>query len=691
MNIQNDELKLLIEELEAIRQSALDLEAEVLPRAQTLHPTYTQSARNLLHYLALRRHELRPLQKRLSALGLSSLGRTESHVLASVDRVLETLHHLAGIPPTPQVDAPPVNGFEEGAALLEQHTEALLGPTPDNRVTRIMVTMPTEAADDPAVIAQLLSHGMNCMRINCAHDDAAKWRRMIEHLRRAEQALGLKCRIMMDLAGPKLRTGQIEPGEQVIRWKPRRNRLGQVTAPARIWLFPKGDSSGVSAPADACVPVSGPWLKRLQTGDRIGFVDARGSRRVLRVVASEGCGRWAEAIQTAYVIPGTILRVRKRNRKVQSKPAVHETKLGAFPALEQVLELQEGDLLILTNGDVPGRPAQRGPNGAVMRPAQIGCTLPAIFADVRAGQSIWFDDGRIGGTIESVETGRIHVRIVQARVRGERLRADKGINLPESVLSSPGLTEKDIKDLPFIAAHADMVGYSFVRTPADVEALEARLQELGGKNLGIVLKIETRLHALAVRWRDDRARRPGHRVRLRAAGGGAGADPLDLRSRPCAGHLGHAGVGERRERRSGDARGSLGCREQPARRMCDAEQRAAHHPGRADFGEHPPPYGRTPAEETRDAPPARVGPPLPLLNLVCTCAHGPILPTANLRPRRNGQEEPHRENDRPDRAAPVGSGSRLKQLVAPLAQFRLKTRICVRNKSAPSLDFCDHN
>ncbi len=492
MNIQNDELKLLIEELEAIRQSALDLEAEVLPRAQMLHPTYTQSARNLLHYLALRRHELRPLQKRLSAFGLSSLGRTESHVLASADRVLETLHHLAGIPPAPRTAEPPVNGFEEGTALLEQHTEALLGPTPDNRVTRIMVTMPTEAADDPAVIAQLLSHGMNCMRINCAHDDAAKWRRMIEHLRRAEQALGLKCRIMMDLAGPKLRTGQIEPGEQVIRWKPRRNRLGQVTDPARIWLFPKGDSSGAPAPADACVPVSGPWLKRLRTGDRIGLVDARGSRRTLRVVASEGCGRWAEAIQTAYVIPGTILRVRKRNRKVQSKPAFHETKLGAFPALEQVLELQEGDLLILTNGDVPGRPAQRGPNGVVMRPAQIGCTLPAIFADVRAGQSIWFDDGRIGGMIESVETGRIHVRIVQARVRGERLRADKGINLPESVLSSPGLTEKDIKDLPFIATHADMVGYSFVRTPADVEALEARLQELGGKNLGIVLKIETR-------------------------------------------------------------------------------------------------------------------------------------------------------------------------------------------------------
>lgn len=492
MNVQNDELKLLIQELEAIRRSALELAAAALPRAAALHPTYTQSARNLLHYLALRRQELRPLQKRLSALGLSSLGRTEAHVLASMDRVLETLHHLAGIPFVPRAAVPPVNGFEEGRDLLDQHTEALLGPPPGNRVTRIMVTMPTAAADDPSLIAQLLANGMDCMRINCAHDDAKKWRRMIQHLRKAEKALGRKCRIMMDLAGPKLRTGPIEPGEQVVRWKPRRNRLGQVTAPARIWLFPEDVTTVPPASAAACVPVSGPWLKRLRTGDHIRFVDARGSRRTLRVAASEGCGRWAEADRTAYVIPGTILRVPKRAGKARTKPAFHEVRIGTLPALEQVLELKEGDSLILTKGDVPGRPAQRGPNGAVLRPAQIGCTLPAIFADVRAGQSIWFDDGRIGGTIESVEQERIQVRIVQARFHGEKLRADKGINLPESVLHAPGLTEKDIADLPFVAAHADMVGYSFVRTPADVEALEARLKELGGKQLGIVLKIETR-------------------------------------------------------------------------------------------------------------------------------------------------------------------------------------------------------
>ncbi len=56
----------------------------------------------------------------------------------------------------------------------------------------------------------------------------------------------------------------------------------------------------------------------------------------------------------------------------------------------------------------------------------------------------------------------------------------------------PALTEKDISVLPFIVAHADIIGYSFVRSAADVDELEARLQRLGGAHLGIVLKIETR-------------------------------------------------------------------------------------------------------------------------------------------------------------------------------------------------------
>src|SRR5262249_52872996 len=59
-------------------------------------------------------------------------------------------------------------------------------------------------------------------------------------------------------------------------------------------------------------------------------------------------------------------------------------------------------------------------------------------------------------------------------------------------LRLPALTAKDLEDLKFIVRHADLVGYSFVRTPEDVTQLQKHLRDLGGESLGIILKIETR-------------------------------------------------------------------------------------------------------------------------------------------------------------------------------------------------------
>jgi pyruvate kinase len=121
--------------------------------------------------------------------------------------------------------------------------------------------------------------------------------------------------------------------------------------------------------------------------------------------------------------------------------------------------------------------------------------VPEIFADLRVGDAIWFDDGRIGGRIQAVAEKRIEVAITHARPAGEKLTAGKGINLPDSQLRLPALTAKDVDDLAFVARHADIVGYSFVRQATDVYDLQARLAELGGHHLGIVLKIEARGNA----------------------------------------------------------------------------------------------------------------------------------------------------------------------------------------------------
>jgi len=91
-----------------------------------------------------------------------------------------------------------------------------------------------------------------------------------------------------------------------------------------------------------------------------------------------------------------------------------------------------------------------------------------------------------------VEKERVLVRITQDHLKPMKLRADKGINLPESDLHLSAMTAKDIEDLSFIAQHADIVALSFVNSAQDVELLQQYLQNLGGRQLAIVLKIETR-------------------------------------------------------------------------------------------------------------------------------------------------------------------------------------------------------
>ncbi len=192
-----------------------------------------------------------------------------------------------------------------------------------------------------------------------------------------------------------------------------------------------------------------------------------------------------EATQTAYVVPGTVLR---HEREGDDRDGL----VGDIPPIENALVLKQGDQLILTRDLEPGHPATRDSAGQVLTPARIGCAIPEVFDSIRSGESIWFDDGKIGGVVETVEPDRILVGITRMRLCGEKLRADKGINLPESNFRLPALTAEDLEDLIFVAQHADVVELSFANSGEDVESLQSNLARLGGRSPAIVLKIETR-------------------------------------------------------------------------------------------------------------------------------------------------------------------------------------------------------
>ena len=228
-------------------------------------------------------------------------------------------------------------------------------------------------------------------------------------------------------------------------------------------------------------------------GERIGgavFVASilRDSERAFEIVDATDHGCWTEAKKTAYVVPGTVLW---RARGIAEGEAL-KAVVGELPPVENAIFLKQGDLLVLTKDLYPGRSATYDGDGRLLTSAIVGCTIPEVFDDVRSGESIWFDDGKIGGVIEKVEEKRIHVRITQARLRGEKLRSDKGINLPETDLHLAAMTAKDLEDLTFTAEHADVVELSFANTARDVELLQEHLAHLSDRQPAVVLKIETR-------------------------------------------------------------------------------------------------------------------------------------------------------------------------------------------------------
>ncbi len=495
----------LLLRLDAVRDFALLLEEELRPEIEAAHPDFRVSARNLAHYLALRHFDLSVLQERLVELGLSSLEDIEAHTLSGIDAVRRALALMAdgAVPPEPD-PAPPVDR-RGGRRRLAANAAELLGPEPEGRDVRVMVTLPAEAARDADFVRELVAAGMDCARINCAHDDPSVWAGMVEHVHAASAELGRPCRIFMDLAGPKLRTGPLEPGPRVVHWRPRRDLRGRPVAPARILFHAPGGEEAEDASTcvgepevepDAVLPVDAAWLARAREGDVVAFEDTRGKKRHVVLVSCRAGRCWGECWKTAYLETGTELVLLRGEARTE----VARGEVGELAPAEVPLVLEIGDTLILHRDPRPGAPAVRAPDGTVIRPAHVSCTMPEVFHQVTPGQVVRFDDWKCEGVVRRVTPEEMEIEITLAPPGGAKLRADKGINFPQAQLRVPALTDKDRADLDFVVRHAHLVGLSFVNDPDDVRALQRELDARGGDDVGIVLKIETQRGYRQLPW-----------------------------------------------------------------------------------------------------------------------------------------------------------------------------------------------
>lgn len=111
------------------------------------------------------------------------------------------------------------------------------------------------------------------------------------------------------------------------------------------------------------------------------------------------------------------------------------TTIAGIPPLPRRLSLAAGDGLVLTTDLTPVRPPEPG------QAARIGCTLPEAVAAMRLGDPVLLDDGAITGQVASVRPGEATLQILWTKPGGQRLGAQKGINLPNTVLPLTALTE----------------------------------------------------------------------------------------------------------------------------------------------------------------------------------------------------------------------------------------------------------
>lgn len=481
MNVA-DKLEYLINQIKLLVENAMQLREQFSVQLSQVHPDYKTSAVNLVDYLALRQFDMRELQEELSQLGMSSLGRCEAHVLASLHQVLKLLHSLLQ-KELPEESTDDWLSFHQSKKLLTQATEKLLNEKPASREVRIMVTLPDEAAENYDLVHNMMLAGMDAARINCSHGNEIIWTHIIQNVKKAASQLNKKCAIMMDLSGPKLRTGKLSNRLQILKLSPKKNQFGQILQSAEIWLLPSGEKSENQTVSSSYIQMDISWLQKIQTNDTILFKDKRGKLRKLKIIAQTQESFQANCDSTAYIDTTTVF-------KIKGKKNHHTSPQGIFGQAQPLL-LKMGEILELHKKEILGENAQIDEVGNVISFAKISCQMPEIFDLAKEGEPVKLNDGKIEGIIQQITPETIRIKITLASENGSSLNEEKGINFPETNITLPRLTDKDLKDLDFICQNADLLALSFVHTSEDVQNLIQEIQKRKAHHLGIILKIET--------------------------------------------------------------------------------------------------------------------------------------------------------------------------------------------------------
>jgi pyruvate kinase len=492
-------------EIESLRTSLNTIYIDVIKNAESAQIKFPLTAKarenacsrdNLLSYIALREHDLSDLQLNLAEHGLSSLGRLESQVLVSIERVIMNL----GLPPHESSCLCKPN-FTDARLTLAKRSQLLLGRTREGRETRIMVTLDSSNIHQPELLELLLRNGMDIARINCAHDSRKEWKMLIDAIRHAEERLaqrgkgvGRRCRIIMDLAGPKIRTGPMETEVRPLKISVPKDSQGKPLRFMEGFLDSEVDETqrvenliGVPPTFVISIPQKqSAGLATLKLGEKISFKDSRDRFRTMIVLEVVSPTRIRVGFErTVYL---------KEGLELHSDLSGSSFTVGPIKPQPIELLLKAGEILRLyKNTRILGHKA------TAEKPAGITCTLPEVLQRVQPRQRVFIDDGKIGAIVTSSNEDYIELEITSSADSTSKIRPEKGLNFPDSDLDLPSVTSEDINNLDFVVKHATAVALSFVHSPRDLYDLRNALDKIGHPDRGVVAKIETAdaIHNLA--------------------------------------------------------------------------------------------------------------------------------------------------------------------------------------------------
>lgn len=258
----------LSEQLSGLENAMIQTVTDHQSVIDSLDPGQQMAARNLLHYLTLRSRDIRGLQDQLHICGLSSLASSESHVHSQLQAILQRLGKSYDDDELDECT------YQDSLFDTKRKSLSLFGAKNDPGIPYIMVTFDSSFADDYGQIKNLLQNGMNVARINCAYDNDTKWAKMIHLVRKASRQTGLKCKIYMDLAGPKIRVKLLAKG--------RKKGSAKVEEGQLIWLADRVNNHKKDDIVISCTEKG--IISQLKKGEKVLFDDGvvRGNIEIVK-------------------------------------------------------------------------------------------------------------------------------------------------------------------------------------------------------------------------------------------------------------------------------------------------------------------------------------------------------------------------------------------------------------------------